>query len=219
MINKILEFIKVVVTILCLIFLVLGELTTFFTLLVTLFFLCVSLRLQKKIGYSDGIEILIFLFILMTEVLGQIFRFYVRVSYFDIIIHALSGFIVSGMSFYVLKKINRSYSSALIIVFSLMMSMGIAAVWELTEFGIDRVFHEDMQKDSIVKEITSYKFALDDKRPLVIKVDKVLLNDIDLTKEYGGYIDIGLYDTMGDMFSALIGSIVYILVYKKSGAI
>ncbi len=218
MINKIMKLIKVIVVISLIISLIFGKTSITFNLGMILVFLFLEKIVRRKIGYSSKVELLIFIFILSTEILGEILRFYVSVPCFDIIIHVFSGIIISALGYYIFNKFSNK-NDILIIIFVFFFSMGTSAIWELTEFSIDRILKEDMQKDTVIKEITSYKFSFDDKKPLTEKVDKAILNDIDLVKSYGGYIDIGLYDTMEDMFAALAGTIIYILIYKKSGAI
>ena len=212
------KLIKVIVVISLIISLIFGKTSITFNLGMILVFLFLEKIVRRKIGYSSKVELLIFIFILSTEILGEILRFYVSVPCFDIIIHVFSGIIISALGYYIFNKFSNK-NDILIIIFVFFFSMGTSAIWELTEFSIDRILKEDMQKDTVIKEITSYKFSFDDKKPLTEKVDKAILNDIDLVKSYGGYIDIGLYDTMEDMFAALAGTIIYILIYKKSGAI
>ena len=205
------KLIKVIVVISLIISLIFGKTSITFNLGMILVFLFLEKIVRRKIGYSSKVELLIFIFILSTEILGEILRFYVSVPCFDIIIHVFSGIIISALGYYIFNKFSNK-NDILIIIFVFFFSMGTSAIWELTEFSIDRILKEDMQKDTVIKEITSYKFSFDDKKPLTEKVDKAILNDIDLVKSYGGYIDIGLYDTMEDMFAALAGTIIYILI-------
>ena len=45
--------------------------------------------------------------------------------------------------------------------------------------------------------------------------DMVMVNDIDFVDRYGGYLDIGLYDTIGDMICTVVGSFMFIVIMKK----
>ena len=92
--------------------------------------------------------------------------------------------------------------------------MGIAAVWEITEFTIDRVLGKDMQKDTVIKEITSELLTDNRERLKVNEINSVIVNGRDFVKEYGGYIDIGLYDTMEDMIFAMLGTIFCMIIEK-----
>ncbi len=76
--------------------------------------------------------------------------------------------------------------------------MTIGVLWEFFEFGMDRLFHMDMQKDTI----TISSVMLDPtNRNIPITIDNitsVAVNGQDLG--FSGYLDIGLYDTMEDLF-------------------
>ena len=89
--------------------------------------------------------------------------------------------------------------------------MAIASLWEIGEFTIDRIFFQDMQKDTVISEITSTMFSNDNNTPSTRIITNVKVNNTDFMKKYGGYIDIGLYDTIEDMICALIGAILFII--------
>ena len=42
-----------------------------------------------------------------------------------------------------------------------------------------------------------------------------MVKDIDFMDRYGGYLDIGLYDTIGDMICTVVGSFIFIVIMKK----
>lgn len=215
--NIIFKLIKVIVSIHLFIVLIKGNLTTTFILLFTLILLFLADFVQKKLCYKDSIKLLIYIFIIGTEVLGEAYNFYDRISYFDIIMHTLSGFIISAVAVSILKILNNNSSKRLIIIFSLAFTMMIASFWEIMEFTIDRLVGSDMQKDTVITKVTSSLLSKDDVLTSKV-VDKATLNNIDLVKEYGGYIDIGLYDTIEDLIFGLFGAVIYIIIRKKSEA-
>ena len=88
--------------------------------------------------------------------------------------------------------------------------MMVAALWEITEFTIDRVFNIDMQKDTIIGEINSTLLSSDGKSVVKKKINNMKIGDTVVN----GYIDIGLYDTIEDMICATLGSIVFIISGK-----
>lgn len=212
---KLNKIIKVVVIVTLLLSLIKGKITTTFNLLMTLFFLLSLDCIKNKLNYPKYINILAYIFILSTQVLGEIFNFYEKVWYFDIIMHILSSYIISNIAVFLLKKINKISSRRLIIIFIISLSLAFSALWELTEFTIDRLFNKDMQKDTILTEITSIYLSDNRLTPKKEKINSIIVNNKDYMKEYGGYIDIGLYDTMEDMFSAVIGILLFILTNKK----
>ena len=88
--------------------------------------------------------------------------------------------------------------------------MMTAAMWELTEFAIDRIFNVDMQKDTVINDINSVMLTSDGMEVGHVKVNNMRLGN----SVFDGYLDIGLYDTMYDIICAGIGSIILIIIYK-----
>lgn len=87
--------------------------------------------------------------------------------------------------------------------------MTVGVLWEFFEFGMDRIFHMDMQKDTVVSSITSVMLDPTNKNiPVTIDgITSVTVNGQELG--FGGYLDIGLYDTMEDLFVNFIGAVVF----------
>ena len=92
--------------------------------------------------------------------------------------------------------------------------MTIGVLWEFCEFTADRYFNLDMQKDRIVEKISSVQLNEENKN------DPVIIDNIDKTEIYsdnnqkmttieGGYLDIGIIDTMKDLIVNFIGAIVF----------
>ena len=88
-------------------------------------------------------------------------------------------------------------------------SMTIGVLWEFFEFGMDYFFHTDMQKDTVVNAL--YTVALDPTRTnkvVAVKgIQDVVINGESLG--LGGYLDIGIIDTMKDLFVNFIGAVVF----------
>ena len=84
-------------------------------------------------------------------------------------------------------------------------------LWEFFEFGMDWFFHTDMQRDTVVNAI--YSASLDPTRSnkvVAVKgITDVLINGESLGM--GGYLDIGIIDTMKDLFVNFIGAVVFSL--------
>ena len=74
---------------------------------------------------------------------------------------------------------------------------------------MDRLFHMDMQKDTIVHTISSVMLDPTNKNiPITIdNITSVAVNGQDLG--FNGYLDIGLYDTMEDLFVNFIGALTF----------
>lgn len=94
-------------------------------------------------------------------------------------------------------------------IFIFSFAMMIESIWEIFEFSMDRLVGSDMQKDTIVEKINSTYLGSG------IRINSVVVNDIDFMDRFGGYIDIGLYDTIFDMMCTVMGSFIFIITMKK----
>ena len=87
--------------------------------------------------------------------------------------------------------------------------MTVGVLWEFFEFGCDMFLKTDMQKDTIINSISSV--VLDptnsNKAVVVDGIDDIIINGDSIG--LGGYIDIGIIDTMKDLFVNMIGAIVF----------
>ena len=98
--------------------------------------------------------------------------------------------------------------------------MTIGVLWEFFEFGMDTVFKTDMQKDRIVQTISSVELNPDKKNNAIVinNINKTVIYYTDqngMPKEQvidGGYLDLGIKDTMKDLLVNFIGAIVYSLI-------
>jgi len=90
--------------------------------------------------------------------------------------------------------------------------MTIGVVWEFFEFGMDQILGFDMQKDTVLFAITSVMLNPDGRNvPVTIdQIREVLINGQPLG--VGGYLDIGLIDTMEDLFVNFIGAAVFSVI-------
>ena len=79
----------------------------------------------------------------------------------DTVLHTLNGFLMAAIGFALVdilnrnKKISFQLSPAFLAVVAFCFSMTIGVIWEFFEFGMDQIFHLDMQKDTIVNTIYS----------------------------------------------------------------
>ena len=97
-------------------------------------------------------------------------------------------------------------------------SMLIGVLWEFFEFGVDRIMKKDMQKDTWVSEIStvSLNTGFDSRVTTISPIEKVTINDGEAV--LNGYLDIGLYDTMEDLFVTFVGAVSFNLfaaIYSK----
>lgn len=197
-----------------------GQIESVYTCLLTLVLLLLPSILERKLGVRlpAGLEITVVVFIFAAEILGEIARFYVTVPFWDKALHTTSGFIYAAVGYSMAdvlnrhKKVSFELSPLFLALVAFCFSMTIGALWEIFEFSVDNLFHKDMQKDTVIQQITSV--ALDPTNrniPITISnIQDVVVNGESLG--LGGYLDIGLYDTMGDLIVNLIGAVVFSVI-------
>jgi hypothetical protein len=113
-----------------------------------------------KVGFPIEFEIAIIMFIYASLYLGEVRSFYEKFWWWDIFLHTFSAMIMGGIGFslvYILNKeihVSLKMSPAFVGLFSFSFALSIGAVWEIFEFGMDRVFHTNMQKSGLVDTMT-----------------------------------------------------------------
>ncbi|GAB4352719.1 MAG: hypothetical protein Kow0060_02750 [Methylohalobius crimeensis] len=124
--------------------------TTTVIILVTLVPLLLGKRFRVFI--PPEFELLATLFVFASLFLGEVRGYYVRFWWWDIVLHTASGFLFGIIGFllvYVLnekKEIDLHMNPGFVALFAFMFALGIGALWEIFEFGMDRIFGMNMQK-------------------------------------------------------------------------
>lgn len=191
----------------------------FFCVLTLVLFLLPSfIELSLRIDLPTSLEIIIFLFIFAAEILGELQAYYVRFAYWDTMLHTINGFLCAAIGFSLIDIMNRSdrfslkLSPLYVAVAAFCFSMTIGVLWEFFEFGMDMFFQTDMQKDFVINRISSV--ALDttqSNHPVIIdNITDVVVNGQSLG--LGGYLDIGLIDTMKDLLVNFVGAVVFSII-------
>ena len=203
----------------------------FLCVLTLLLFMMPSFMKRKlDVELPNTLEIIILLFIYAAEILGEIGAYYVTLPYWDTVLHTLNGFLCAAIGFSLVDILNRSSSKRFnlsplymaIVAFCFSMTVGV--IWEFFECTMDQLFFLDMQKDAVVSTIGSIMLdAPGGNHPVVIKdITDVIVVQADGTRTalgLGGYLDIGLLDTMEDLFVNFIGALTFSIIgyfYVKS---
>ena len=194
-----------------------GEYESAFICLLVLFLFLLPMFVQKNFGIElpSTLEIIILVFIFASEILGELACFFINVPNWDSILHTTTGFLCAAFGFALIDILNRNgkikfqLSPIYVALVAFCFSMTIGVLWEFFEFGVDRLFHMDMQKDTIVHTISSVMLDPTNKNiPITIdNITSVAVNGQDLG--FNGYLDIGLYDTMEDLFVNFIGALTF----------
>ena len=180
----------------------------FLCVLTLLLFVMPSL-LEKKldIDLPNTLEIIILLFIYAAEILGEIGAYYVTFPYWDTVLHTLNGFLCAAIGFSLLDILNRHnrarfhLSPLYLAIVAFCFSMTVGVVWEFFECTMDQFFFLDMQKDTVVHSIgTILLDPTGGNHPValhnIVDVIVVQADGSQTALGLGGYLDIGLLDTM-----------------------
>lgn len=91
-------------------------------------------------------------------------------------------------------------------------SMTIGVMWEFFEFGMDQLIGYDMQKDTVIHMIRSVTLdpAGHNVPYEIAGITETAVNGQELG--LGGYLDIGLIDTMQDLIVNFIGAFVFSVI-------
>lgn len=191
-------------------------------LTLTLFMLPSALEKHLRTELPNTLETIILLFIFAALILGEIQSYYTTYEHWDLILHTLNGFLCAAVGFCLVDLFNRkeqfslSLSPAFMSIVAFCFSMTVGVLWEFFEFFMDEVLGYDMQKDTIVSHIATVNLDPTGGTTVITVTD---ITDVILVAGgeqialgLGGYLDIGLLDTMEDMIVNLVGAVIFSIV-------
>lgn len=169
-----------------------------------------SLNMRVPLAYT----LFLMTFVLFCH-LGACFNFYYYIPCLDDILHAAWGIVFSTIGIIVIKswlglpKTNKGVVAY--ILFGLGFAMILSVVWEIYEYVGDLLIPDmDMQQDTIVDHIHSFIMYPNPANPAPDNLHTWQVENISYTvlyneageeigRIYGGYLDLGLIDTMLDL--------------------
>ncbi len=191
-----------------------------FLCIFTLLLLTVPAMVQTsfKIELPTTLEIIVLVFIFSAQILGEINNFYGTYENWDTILHTLNGFLAAAIGCSLISLLNKNdkitftLSPLFVAIVAFCFSMMIGVVWEFFEYFMDVFTQSDMQKDTILTSFSSVALNPDGLNvPVIVSgIDEVMINGEALG--VGGYIDIGLHDTMEDMIVNAVGALIFSVV-------
>lgn len=158
-----------------------------------------------KLRVEAPLDIAITLFAVCANLCGEVLGFYLRFPWWDAVLHVIWGFLggLLGCAFLEALQGSRLRAPA-----AALAALGIAALsgilWELFEFSMDALFHWDMQKDTWLQSVSSVLLNPEGQNIAVTIVPETVTVDGAL---WPGLLDIGLLDTMSDLFLSFLGSL------------
>ena len=163
-----------------------GNYENVFLCLLTLLLLIVPSFVQVtfKVEIPTALEIILLLFIYAAEILGEIQEFYTIFPFWDTILHTMNGFLMAAIGFSMVDLLNRNPK---------------------TSFSLSPVFVSVVgfcfsMTIGVVWEF--FEYFMDTFFGLDMQKDTVL----------GGYLDIGLIDTMNDLVVNFFGATIFCII-------
>lgn len=196
-----------------------------FIAIFTFFLLLVPSILSRglHITLPSTLEIILLCFIFAANILGEINNFYVRVPHWDTVLHTLNGFCFAAIGFALVDMLNRServslhLSPLFLAIVAFCFSMTIGVMWEFYEYTADRILTLDMQKDTVIHEFNTVE--LDETRNniaiRVTDIADIIIVHSDGSQQplgLGGYLDVGIHDTMKDLLVNMAGAVVFSII-------
>nr|WP_297275743.1 hypothetical protein [uncultured Agathobaculum sp.] len=192
-----------------------------FVCVLSLVLFCVPMLIERSldIDIPPLMEAIIYCFIFAAEILGEINSFYTIIPGWDTMLHTINGFLVAAVGFSLVDLFNRSerfsfkLSPLFLAIVAFCFSMTVGVLWEFFEFGADQMLGTDMQKDFIVQNINSVSLNPDGLNTVVhVPIESLVVNGEDWMQFPGGYLDIGLIDTMKDLQVNFIGAVAFSII-------
>ncbi len=202
-----------------------GNFENAFLCILTLGLFMIPIIIDHKLNIKlpNVLESIIFLFIFSAEILGEIQNFYGIFKNWDTILHTINGFLCAAIGFSLIDILNNAQafhakmSPVFVALVAFCFSMTIGVLWEFAEYSVDTILVKDMQKDRIISRVSSVLLNEEEKNiPVVINnIEKTVIynknSDGTISERVieGGYLDIGLKDTMKDLMVNFVGAVVY----------
>ncbi len=157
-------------------------------------------------------------FLMLGALLGSCYNFYFRISFWDTMLHGLSGFLFACIGYSVCQLMFSNSRNGGIFPFLLvgiLFSLSIALLWELFEAGATCILAVDMQEDTLLTSIKSfYLSGTHDYATFLTDIHETVVRyGNGETLRLAGYLDLGLIDTLEDMTICFFGNLGFLLLF------
>lgn len=148
------NLVRVLLIVLFIVGFVTGDHNQDFIIIITFILTYYPSILEKKFGVylPKRIQLVITLFIFAAQILGEIGDFYEKISWWDTMLHTISGIVLGLVGFlfvYLLNEkgnLNVNLSPKFVVLFAFCFALTMGVFWEFFEFGADRLLGFNMQK-------------------------------------------------------------------------
>ena len=107
---------------------------------------------KYRLDIPDFIYVIFVLFCSAHFFLGEVLGFYVKISWWDDVLHTFSGCMIALLSFSLINLLNKTNEKDFKLniwfasLFAFTMALSIGALWEIYEFASDSIFDSNMQR-------------------------------------------------------------------------
>jgi uncharacterized membrane protein YjdF len=100
---------------------------------------------KYKLPYEFQLIYLIFIF--WAQILGSIADLYNTISWYDNVMHFISGILDSMLAIYIFNRLVRynQYNIRFITIFSISFTAAIGVFWEIYEYTVSKITGMDLQ--------------------------------------------------------------------------
>ena len=106
---------------------------------------------RMPVEIPSEVQIVALLFVFATLFLGEVRGYYERFWWWDAALHTTSGLLLGILGFMIVYILNEDrhvdlhMRPSFVALFAFFFAVGLGAIWEIFEFGMDRFFGTNMQ--------------------------------------------------------------------------
>jgi len=109
---------------------------------------------KRRVSFSSGLNLVILLFVYAAVFLGELYQFYLKFWWWDIMLHSFSAIVLGLLGFSIVYFLNSEdkcpkLSSLFVAIFGFSFAIMIGVLWEIFEFLMDYFLGFNMQKSGI----------------------------------------------------------------------
>ncbi|MBI9102385.1 MAG: hypothetical protein JEY99_08230 [Spirochaetales bacterium] len=109
-----------------------------------------------KVSLPASFQIVLLVFIFGAQFLGEIFDYYERFWWWDLVLHSWSGALLGTIGFLLVYILNEASGVGMVMspffvaFFALCFAVTCGVLWEVFEFSMDLLFDTNMQKSGLI---------------------------------------------------------------------
>jgi len=109
-------------------------------------------RLETALRLPRSLHAAVVLFVMAALLLGEVRGYYVRIWWWDLFLHGMSGVLLGTAGFYLVYALNTiervpmTLHPGFVAFFAFLFAIALGALWELFEFAVDEIGGMNMQK-------------------------------------------------------------------------